>query len=95
MTSFASFRLLASASRSRRERVLLSLAIHPAQPSAKMMASSSGRAEGMAIAAPQATTTSARVISQIGRLLRGGQRVARLGVRMIALRRDSSGMDEE
>lgn len=76
MRSFASFRLLASATRSRRERVLLSLIIQPAQPSAKIQASSSGRAEGITIAAPQATITSARVISQIGRLLRGGHRAA-------------------
>jgi hypothetical protein len=94
MRSFASFRLAASASRSRRERLLLSLAIHPAQPSPKMPASSSGRSEGKTIAAPQATITSARVISQIGRVLRGHHRGARLAVRMIQIRRVSSGMNE-
>jgi len=90
MASLASFRLLATASRSRRERALLSLIIQPAQPTAKMPASSSVRAEGMPIAAAAATTTSASVTSQIRRLLRG-----RVAVRMIQLRRDSSGMEEE
>jgi hypothetical protein len=97
MRSFASFRLVASrvasAWRSRRE-LRLSLAIHPAQPSPKMPASSSGRTEGILIEAPQATTTSARVISQMGRLLRGHHRAARTTVRMIQLRRDSPGMNE-
>jgi hypothetical protein len=92
MASLASFRVCASASRSRRARALLSLIIQPAQPIAKTQASSSGRAEGIAIAAAQAATTRARVTVQIWRLLRG--RAARITVRMIQLRRDSPGMDE-